>query len=178
MSDLIVLTYETEEKAAEALGKVAALKQDNVQKALIKIEDAATAIKNENGKIKIRQTLESVVKGGNVVSGGLWGLLIGFLFGGPLLGVLLGMGINALLGRRIDLGIDNEFIDKVSDELAPGNSALFLLVNETSPETVGESLSEFGGTLFHTSLSDEAKEALSHAMDHEPIKAALEEQNS
>lgn len=178
MSDLIVLTYETEEMAAKALGKVATLKQDNVQKALIKIEDAATAVKKENGKVRVSQTLEAAIKGSNVAGGGLWGLLIGFLFGGPLLGALLGMGINALLGRRIDIGIDNEFIDKISEDLTPGNSALFLLVEDTEPATVGDALSEFGGKLYHTSLSEEAKAALNHAMDHEPIKAALEEQNS
>ncbi len=82
MSDLIVYTYDSEEKAAEVLAEIATLKQENVQKALIKIEDAAVAVKDADGKVKVRQTLESIVKGGRIISGGFWGLLIGFLFGG------------------------------------------------------------------------------------------------
>ncbi|MEM7117886.1 MAG: DUF1269 domain-containing protein, partial [Chloroflexota bacterium] len=129
MSDLIVFTYNDENKAGEVLTKVATLKQENVQKALINIEDAAVVVKNSDGKVKVQQTLESVVKGSRVASGGLWGLLIGFLFGGPLFGALLGMGFSALFGRKIDIGIDNEFINGIGDDLAPGDSALFLLTN-------------------------------------------------
>ena len=177
MSDLIVFTYEQEDKAAEALKHVASLKQENVQKALIGIEDAAVVVKDAKGKVKIRQTLESAVKGSNVASGGLWGVLIGFLFGGPLFGALLGMGISGLLGRKIDIGIDNNFIKGIGDDLAPGDSAMFLLVKDTPVETVSDALKDFDGRLYHTSLSEEAAEALSKASEHEPIKEAMEAQN-
>jgi len=121
MSDLVVFTYEQEDRAGQALTSLAGLKQENVQKALIGIEDAAVVVKNANGRVKLRQTLESAVKGRNVASGGLWGMLIGFLFGGPLFGALLGMGLSGLLGRRIDIGIDNAFIRGVSDDLTPAS---------------------------------------------------------
>ena len=119
MAKLIVYTYNTEDKAGEVLKEVAGMKQENVQRPLLSLEDAAVVVKDAKGKVKVRQTLESIAKGGNVASGGFWGLLIGFLFGGPLLGALLGMGMSALFGRNIDLGIDNDFIKKVGDELAP-----------------------------------------------------------
>ena len=178
MSDLVVLTYNQESIASEALAKIATLKQENVQKALIGIEDAAVAIKNAKGKVKIQQTLETAVKGSKIASGGLWGLLIGFLFGGPLFGALLGMGFNALFGRKIDIGIDNKFIDGVSNDLAPGDSALFLLVNETPAETVGEALAEFGGNLHHTSLNEDAEMALHKAMENEALKTAVIEHHA
>ena len=174
MSKLIVYTYNTEEKAASVLQSIVAMKQENIQKPLIAIEDAAVVVKNAKGKVKVRQTLESAIKGGNVASGGFWGLLIGFLFGGPLLGALLGMGLSGLFGRNIDLGIDNEFIKGVGDELSPGDSALFLLVGDTPIETVAEALGEHGGNLYHTNLPKEAAEALSQAGDHAPIAEALE----
>lgn len=173
MSDLIVFTYEQANKASEALAHVASLKQENVQKALIGIEDAAVVVKDAKGKVKIRQTLESAVKGSNVATGGLWGVLIGFLFGGPLFGALLGMGISGLLGRKIDIGIDNSFIKGIGDDLAPGDSAMFLLVKDTSVDTVAEALKDFEGRLYHTSLSDEAAEAFSKASEHQPIKEAM-----
>lgn len=173
MSKLIVYTYNTEEKASEVLKALVTLKQENIQKPLVQFEDAAVVIKNAKGKVKVRQTLESAVKGGNVASGGLWGLLIGFLFGGPLLGALLGMGLNGLFGRNIDLGIDNEFIKQVGDDLSPGDSALFMLVGDTTIETVAGALGEHGGNLYHTNLDPEAADILAKAGEHEPIAAAL-----
>ncbi|MCP4543484.1 MAG: DUF1269 domain-containing protein [Chloroflexi bacterium] len=173
MSELIVYTYNTEEKAAEVLQAVASMTQEHVHKPLIGLEDAAVVVKNAKGKVKVRQTLESVVKGGRVVSGGFWGMLIGFLFGGPIFGVLLGMGISALFGRKIDLGIDNKFIKNVGDELKPGDSALFLLVNNTPVETVAEAINPFGGNLYHTNLSKEAAEALSQVSETEAIAKAI-----
>ena len=176
MSDLVVFTYETEEKAADVLAEVATLKQENVQKALIQIEDAAVAVKNADGKVKVTQTLERIIKGGRLMSGGFWGLLIGFLFGGPLLGALLGVGINALFGRRIDIGINNEFIDDLSNQLEVGNSALFLLTNGTPVEDIAGALNKHGGTLLHTSFSQEASDILAQASEQEEIKEAIEAQ--
>ena len=173
MSDLIVLTYDGKEKAGTVLQAVATMKQENVQKALIGIEDAAVVVKKANGKVKVQQTLESVAKGSNVASGGFWGLLIGFLFGGPLLGTLFGMGLSALFGRNIDIGIDNEFIKKVGDDLATEDSALFLLVANTPVETVADVLKSFGGTLYHTSFSEETSQLFNDAMEHEPLKTAV-----
>ena len=174
MSDLIVYTYDSEDKAAEVLAEIASLKQENVQKALVSIEDAAVAVKDADGKVKIRQTLESVVKGGRIMSGGFWGLLIGFLFGGPLLGALLGIGINALFGRKLDIGIDNKFIEGLSDELESGHSALFLLTVDTPVEKLSEVFNGHGGQLFHTSLSAEASEMLTKASEHQELKDAVE----
>lgn len=173
MSDLIVFTYNDENKAGEALAQVAALKQENVQKALVNIEDAAVVVKDTDGKIKVRQTLESVVKGSRVASGGLWGLLIGFLFGGPLLGALLGMGFSALFGRKIDIGIDNEFINGIGEDLMPGDSALFLLTNNTPVADIAMAFKEHGGNLYHTSFSKEAAQAFSEAMEDDVVKTAV-----
>jgi uncharacterized membrane protein len=174
MSKLIVYTYNTEEKAAQVLRAVSEMKQENVQRPLIALEDAAVVVKNAKGKVRVRQTLESAAKGSNIASGGFWGLLIGFLFGGPLLGALLGMGLNALFGRSIDLGIENSFIKGIGDELAPGDSALFMLIGETPVETVAQALNQFGGNLYHTNLSKEAADILVQASQHEPIAEAIE----
>jgi uncharacterized membrane protein len=169
---LVVFTYNDEESAANALAHIASLKQENVQKALIGVEDAAVVVKNSDGKLKVRQTLESAVKTSNVASGGLWGLVIGFLFGGPLVGALLGLGAGALLGRKIDIGIDNDFINGIDGDLNPGNSALFLLVKDTPAETVAEALSQFNGTLYHTSFAEETQAVFEKALENETVRDA------
>jgi uncharacterized membrane protein len=84
------------------------------------------------------------------------------------------MGLNALFGRSIDLGIENSFIKGIGDELAPGDSALFMLMGETPVETVAQALNQFGGNLYHTNLSKEAADILVQASQHEPIAEAIE----
>lgn len=177
MSELVVFSYQHPDRAGEVLQELATLKRENIRKPLIGIEDAAV-VKNEDGKVKVRQTLESAMKGTQVVSGGLWGVLIGFLLGGPLLGALAGLGIGAILGRRIDIGIDNDFIERLGDELAPGHSALFLLVKDTPIDTLVEELNTRGGRLFSTSLSDEAAAAFTQAANDEQVARALEREQS
>ncbi len=174
MSDLMVYTYETEDEAAVVLNRVAAVKKDNIQEAAVAIRDAAVVVKRDNGKVKVSQTLEALVKGSRVMGGGFWGILIGFLFGGPLLGGLVGMGLRAFGNRKIDIGIDNQFITDVSEALQPGQSALFLLTADTPAEVIGEALGEHNGTLHHTSFSEEAAEALGQLAEQEELVEALE----
>lgn len=174
MTQLIVFTYDSEEKATSVLEKVAELSKEN----LIAVRDAAVVVKHANGKVKIQQTLEAMVKSSNVASGGFWGLLVGLIFGGPVVMALLGMGLSALFGRKLDVGIDNTFIKDVVEDLQPGDSALFLLSEEITIDKVAEQLKEYGGTLYHTSLSKEAEENLAKALEHEPLIEAIEAQHS
>ncbi len=174
MSDLVVFCYKTDAEAGQALAHVSSQEQKNIHKPLVAIEDAAVAVKKDNGKVKIRQTLESAAKGSKTIYGGFWGLLIGILFGGPLLGLLIGYAVAGLLGRNIDLGIDNDFIDSLSAELEPGNSALFLLVKDTDPETLAEAMGDHRGTLFHTTLPEECLTCLGEAGDTDELRDVVE----
>jgi uncharacterized membrane protein len=139
MSELVVFTYEHPDRAAEVLQHVASLRREHIRKPVVTIEDAAVAFKGDDGQVRIRQTLETATKAGTVATGGLWGVLVGFLFGGPLLGAMVGAGVSWLVGRRIDIGIDNDFIQQVTDDLKPGRSALLLLVKDTPIDTLPRS---------------------------------------
>jgi uncharacterized membrane protein len=165
MSELVVFTYQHPDRAAEVLQHVATLKREHIRKPLVTIEDAAVAVKGEDGQVRVRQTLEAAMKARTVATGSLWGVLVGFLFGGPLVGALVGAGVSWLAGRRIDIGIDNDFVQKVSEDLRPGRSALLLLVKDTPIDTLAEVLNAQGGRLFHTTLSDEAAAAFTQAAE-------------
>ena len=170
MSELVVFTYQHPDRAAEVLKHISSLQRENIRKPLVGIEDAAVAVKGDDGQVRIRQTLETATKVGGVATGSLWGVLIGFLFGGPLLGALVGAGISWFMGRKIDIGIANDFIQSVSDDLQPGRSALLLLVKDTPIETLAETLNAQGGRLHHTTLSDEAAAAFTQAAERPEIK--------
>jgi uncharacterized membrane protein len=171
MSDLIVITYDTEEKGFEALNEL-----DRLQKMqLITLEDAAVAVKDQKGKVKVKQTLEKMATGSAASWGFFWGLLIGLLFLAPIFWGLFGAVMGALMGKTRDLGIDNQFIKEVGESLEPGNSALFILVIKATPDKVLDEMSKLGGTVYQTSLSTEDEETLKQALEHEQISDAAKE---
>jgi uncharacterized membrane protein len=63
----------------------------------------------------------------------------------------------------------------VGESLDVGQSALFMLVTEATPDKVLDEMKVFGGTVFQTSLSKEDEEQLKQALEHENISAAAGE---
>ena len=151
MSTLIAITYDTADKANQALEKLSELQ--NMK--LVSLEDAAVAVKDQRGKVKVTQTLEKMHTGISALWGGFWGLLIGLLFLAPIFWGLFGALMGALFAKGRDLGIDNKFIKEVGDSLDPGGSALFMLVAKAIPDKVIPELQKYGGTVYQTSLSNE-----------------------
>ncbi len=152
MSDLIVIGFPDEFKADEVLINLRRLELDY----LIDLEDAAIVVRNQDGKVRVKQSQELIASG--ALSGGFWGLLIGLMFLEPLLGIL-GAAVGALSGALTDIGIDDNFIRELGNTIEPGTSAIFILVRKSTPDKVLEDLSKFEGKVIRTSLSheDEAK---------------------
>jgi uncharacterized membrane protein len=171
MSDLFAITYSDEQSGRSAFESL-----DQLQKMeVLTLEDAALAIKDQKGKVKVKQTLENAHSGSAAVWGGFWGLLIGLLFLAPIFWGLVGALLGGLLGKTTDLGIDNEFIKEVGDSLDPGGSALFMLVAKATPDKVIPELQKYGGTVYQTSLSNEDEEKLKKALEHEQVSASADE---
>jgi uncharacterized membrane protein len=170
MSDLVAITYKGQ-KAFDALTKLAELQTMK----LIELEDAAVATMNEKGKVKVKQTLEVQRTGASMSFGFFWGFLIGLIFGGPLFWGLATALLSGLIGRRTDIGIDNQFIKEVGDSLEPGDSALFLLVTDVTPDKVMPELAQYGGTVYQTSLSKDAEANLQKALEHKDVNEAAGE---
>ena len=170
MSDLIVITYK-DDSAYKALDML-----ENMQKMqLIELADAAVAVKDEKGKVKVKQTLENQVTGASAVWGGFWGLLIGLIFLAPLLGGLLGLVLGAIFGKATDVGIDNKFIKEVGQSLEAGGSALFMLVVKVTEDKVLPELAALGGEVYQTSLSNEDEQKLREALQNDEVKDHAEE---
>jgi uncharacterized membrane protein len=158
MSDLVVIVYETEAKAEEMRKKVFDLQKEY----LIELGDAAIAVKQPDGNVKLNQLLNTTAAG--AASGGLWGLLIGMVFLNPLLGVALGAASGALGGALSDYGVNDKFMKDLSESLQPGNAALFLLIRKVTGDKVLEAVKGTGGTVLKTSLDDSKEKALRDAL--------------
>ena len=158
MSNLVVLAFNEEQKAEEV--RLALLKMQ--KEYLVDLEDAVVVVKNDEGKLKLHQSVPLTALGAS--QGSFWGLLIGLLFGVPILGVLSGAAFGALSGKLSDYGIDDKFIKNLGETIEPGSSALFVLVKKATPDKVLEELSKFEGKVLKTSLTADAEAELAAAL--------------
>jgi uncharacterized membrane protein len=101
-----------------------------------------------------------------------WGLLFGMLFFIPVFGMALGAGLGALMGKVTKSGIDKQFEEQVRELVQPGTSALFLIVEEVTPDKAVEAMSRFGGTVLKSSMSKEKEAELQTALHGEQKPAA------
>lgn len=152
MSDLIVLTFKTETGAEEMRDDLMRLQKEH----LITLDDAAVVVRKPDGKPKVSQMTSLV--GAGALGGAFWGMFIGLLFLAPWLGLAIGAVTGAIAGGLTDIGVDDKFIKEVGEKIEPGNSALFLLVRESTPDKVLDELKKFDAEVYQTSLSkdDEA----------------------
>lgn len=153
MSSLIAVGFKDEFTADQVVLELRQLQREH----LVDLEDAAIVVRNKEGKVKIKQTQELTTAG--ALSGGFWGLLLGFIFLNPLLGWAVGALAGAVSGALTDIGIDDNFIKDIGSTIEPGTSAIFVLVRRATPDKVLADLSKFEGKVLKTSLSteDEAK---------------------
>jgi uncharacterized membrane protein len=158
MTDLVIIAYETEEKAEAARKKLFDLQKEY----LIELGDAVVAVRQPDGTVKLNQLINMTAIG--AASGGMWGALIGLLFLNPLLGAAVGAGAGALSGRFKDIGISDQFMKDAASALSPGNGALCVLVRKVTADKVLPVMAEFGGTVLHTSLSTEQEAKLQEAL--------------
>ena len=159
MADLVVIEYDDEYKALEVRLTLLKLQQDY----LIDMEDAVVAVKDAKGKVKLHQPLNLTTIG--AARGGMWGALIGLLFMNPLLGAAVGAAAGGVSGALTDIGINNDFMKKISEGFKPGTSALFVLVRSSTPDKVVEEIKQYGGTVLQTSLSNEEEAKLQAALN-------------
>jgi uncharacterized membrane protein len=163
MSDLVVLAFNTQDGAERFGAEV-----ERMQKMkLLSLEDAATVVRNADGKVKVKQATSLV--GAGAFGGAFWGMLIGLLFFMPWLGLAVGAISGALAGKFTDIGVDDQFIKNVGAQITPGTSAIFLMVRDAVPDRVMEEIKGNAGvTIIQTSLSREAEEKLREAFATAP----------
>ena len=154
MSNLVVITFDDAEEA----GKVRDALRSAEGADYLSLDDSAIVVKDEKGKVHVKNELDRGVKIG-AVGGGALGLLIGSIFF-PLTGLLVGVLAGGLLGSAAELGIPKKFVQEVSEDLTPGTSALFFIVRDANPNVALAALKPYKGIVRHTSLSPDAEQEL------------------
>lgn len=158
MATLIVIGYESEIKAEEV--RIALLKMQKDY--LIDLADAVVAVREENGKVKLRQMYNLTAAG--AAGGGFWGTLVGMLFLNPLFGLAVGASAGAISGALSDVGIDDKVMKSMAETLKQGTAALCVLIRQMTADKVLDELKQFGGTVIQSNLSHEDEGKLRAAL--------------
>ncbi len=154
MATLTVWKFPTADAADEAVRTLEQLQSQE----LIKVHDAAVVSWPADKKKPRTRQLHNMA-GAGALGGAFWGLLFGLIFFVPLFGLAIGAAAGAIGGSFADVGIDDDFIKRVREQVTPGTSALFALTSDAVVERVRESLGDLKAELLETNLSkeDEAK---------------------
>ena len=113
MADLIAIGYPDETTALAAMDEVGRLEQDLV----IQPDAVAAIVRNREGKLRVTTNHHAVG------AGATWGTFWGLLFFVPFLGMAVGAGFGALMGKVEKSGIDKEAEAELQDALHGQDSA-------------------------------------------------------
>jgi uncharacterized membrane protein len=160
MATLVAIGYPDQNTAESARMTVMELEQDLI----IQADQVAAISRDLEGKYHVHTSHGGASAGAGAWWGGFWGFLFGLLFFIPFAGLALGAGMGALFGHFGEKGIDKAFQQQVRDYLKPGTSALFMVIEQATPDKAIAALQQYGGTVIRTSLSDEDTKKLQEAI--------------
>jgi uncharacterized membrane protein len=162
MATLSVWKFATADGAGAGEATLLALAKEE----LIRVHDAATVSwPADKKKPKTRQL--SGTSGAGALGGAFWGMLFGLIFFIPLIGMAIGATMGAVTGSMVDVGIDDDFIRRVRQEVTPGTSALFVLTSDAVLDKVTQAFAAQNPKLIHTNLSQEQEAKLREAFEEE-----------
>ncbi len=157
MTDLVVLSFDGTDTAEKVRNRLIDL---NTQY-MLRLDQAVEVIREADGKIKIKD--ERRLTGLGALGGAFWGLLIGFIFLMPLVGVVVGEASGAIVGHFTTYGINKEYMKQVEAAIQPGQSALFIKADDVKIDRVVPMLQEFHPKVLRTSLTVDQEASLKEA---------------
>jgi uncharacterized membrane protein len=156
--DLIVIAFDHFDDARAAMAGLRTLEREGQ----IRFEDTAIVERDPDGTAHVKNEISGTTETATAV-GAVIGGLVTFVF--PLAGIALGAALGAFVGRVLDRGVSDAFIDEVKRTLRPGRSALFLVVKASNADATLAALRRYRGDVIQTTLDSEAEEALREALE-------------
>jgi uncharacterized membrane protein len=154
MSAIVVLAYRDRATAMAAMDELVALQTQGA----LRLDDAVLVERDAGGRVRVEQSMGHQF-GKRTGTGAVLGGVVGALFFVPLVGVAAGAAVGVAQALR-DHGLDDDFVERTGEALAPGSAALFLLVAKADRERVIAAIKRFDALVIETSLSPEAEALL------------------
>jgi uncharacterized membrane protein len=156
--------------APEAVDDVVPRLRDLVVEGRVAVDDAAV-VSWPAGRSKPQTEMLGRLTGPGELWGGFWGMLLGLIFLTPLAGPTFGAAAGAIAGSLSDFGVSDDFVKRVRDTVTPGSSALFLLSDGPTRDTLVRELRGVPFELVRTQLSAEQERRLLAALGDESRSA-------
>jgi uncharacterized membrane protein len=158
---VIVAVFATQNQAYDAAGQIQNLDKEGI----IRLKRGAIATKDAKGNLTIPDT-KGVGTAWGLLGGGLIGGLLGAMLGpvgvaagaaasAAAAGAVLGATSGGILGATVDLGkfgVSEDFIDDVSTQLNPGETALIAEVDEGPTQSIDRIVSLHGGRVYRSEV--------------------------
>jgi len=138
MSDLVVLAYADEHRAAEVLAALRRLRTG----AFAEVDDAVYVVRRTDWTVLLCREVDLAVT--DDCSLQFWRGCISSLIPAP--------GVVSLRSNAVEFGIDPGFERRLAAALPPGSSAVMLIVEPTALSRMTSDLYSFGGTLCTTPI--------------------------
>jgi uncharacterized membrane protein len=163
-SKLLVISFDDPLRAQEFLLAAARLQRDKE----LQLHDAVFIKREDDGTSRVTETTD-VTPGQAGVGAGVWGLLLGTLFGGPIGGLVVGAataGGGALYAKLRDTGVKDATIEELRKAVPPGRTAVALLVSHVSVAELQRELARFPrAELVETDMPPAAVNAVQEALN-------------
>ncbi|HEV7193830.1 MAG TPA: DUF1269 domain-containing protein [Jatrophihabitantaceae bacterium] len=162
-SKLLVISFDDPLRAQEFLLAASRLQKNQD----IQLHDAVIVQREADGSSHVRETTD-VSPGQAGFGAGVWGLLLGTLFGGPIGGLVVGAasaGGGALMAKLVDHGVKDATVAELRQAVPPGRTAIALLVSHVSVAALQLELARFpNAQLVETDLPPAAVHAVQEAL--------------
>ena len=131
------------------------------------IDDVAVVSRSKHGHLRVNSTWAQDESGKaglgwGAVAGGLIGLLAGP--GGALAGAAVGGGVMGLVGKGVDVAVDDPRLDDFAAALDKDTSALIMVADEAELADFWTAVEPLGGEVIDTDLDEKDVEALRKAL--------------
>lgn len=146
--EVIVAVFDSEKGAEEALRNLKDVKKEG----LIDIRNAAVLWKDDQGKLRFKETAD--MRGGKGAAvGGVIGGVVGLIFPPSILATAaLGAAVGGLSAKLRDSGFPDERLRRVGEGLKPNSSALIAVIEHVWVLEVEKRLREFGADVITEAL--------------------------
>ena len=161
---LVGVSFDRMVRAQEFLFAMRRLREDGV----LDLEDAVLLVKDQNGKVKVTETIDPT-PGRSAISGAAWTGLLGLLLGGPvgwIAGLGVGAGVGAVAAKLVDIGIPDDWVDWFKQAVRPGTATVLILLAHLDLPALAREADRFAGAeLVHTTLPPDASTELAAAFE-------------
>lgn len=157
MSDLVVITFPDESGGPAALDAMREAQRNSG----LALRDVASVIKDADGKVRTHNEVSSTTTTG-IVGGGILGLILGAVFF-PIAGLAIGAIAGGLIAKSLGHNVDAGLVRDVTNDMTPGTSAVFVLVDGNAAALTG-SVRHLGGKVYQTTLDSDFEKQLNDAL--------------